>query len=255
MCGIAGALRYDGAPVDREALSRAARSIAHRGPDDEGFHFDGPVGLAHRRLSIIDLERGRPSADDQRGRTRSWLTYNGEIYNYRELRRVLEARGHRFVSHTDTEVLVHGYEEWGERMLAPPQRDVRVRDLGRRERQLLLARDRFGVKPLYCARTRAGWCSARRSRRSSRSPASRHACRSPALIEYFTFQNTFGEDTLFEGITMLPAGHVASRGATTAAISAARYYDPDPARAEPTPGDGRLAEELERRSSAPSIAS
>ena len=87
-----------------------------------------------------------------------WLTYNGEIYNYRELRRLLEARGHRFRSHTDSEVLVHGYEEWGEQHARAPQRDLRVRDLGQRaSSELLLARDRFGAKPLYLRqRRRAG---------------------------------------------------------------------------------------------------
>ena len=101
MCGIAGELRHDGAPVDREALGRAARSIAHRGPDDEGIHLDGPVGLAHRRLSIIDLsESGHQPMSNEDGTV--WLTYNGEIYNFRELRRLLEARGHRFASHTDS---------------------------------------------------------------------------------------------------------------------------------------------------------
>ena len=116
MCGIAGVLNHDGAPVDHEALLRASTSIAHRGPDDQGLYVDGPVGLAHRRLSIIDVSpagRGPMTNEDET----VWLTYNGEIYNFRELRRLLEARGHTFRSHTDSEVLVHGWEEWGDQLV------------------------------------------------------------------------------------------------------------------------------------------
>ena len=116
-----------------QALERACASLAHRGPDDEGIHVDGPVGLGHRRLSIIDVSAAGRQPMTNEDET-VWLTYNGEIYNFRELRRLLEARGHRFRSHTDSEVLVHGWEEWGERPRRPPERDLRLRDLGRAPR-------------------------------------------------------------------------------------------------------------------------
>src|SRR5690242_13235457 len=112
MCGIAGVLQHDGAPVDIEALRRAGRSIAHRGPDDEGVRVLGPAGLAHRRPSFIDPSHAGHQPMSNEDKT-VWLTYSGEIYNFRDLRRLLEARGHRFRSRTDSEVLVHGYEEWG----------------------------------------------------------------------------------------------------------------------------------------------
>src|SRR5436309_11175167 len=111
MCGIAGILRQDGAPVDEAILRRMTGVLAHRGPDGEGFHVGGAVGLGHRRLAIIDLATGaQPMASDD-GTT--WITYNGEVYNYRELRRELEARGVGFRTTSDTEVILRAYETWG----------------------------------------------------------------------------------------------------------------------------------------------
>jgi asparagine synthase (glutamine-hydrolysing) len=107
MCGIAGFLNLDGRPADRERLVDMTRSIRHRGPDGEGFHLDGAVGLGHRRLSILDLETGaQPMTTPD---SRAWIVFNGEIYNYVELRRELEARGHRFATRSDTEVILHQY--------------------------------------------------------------------------------------------------------------------------------------------------
>jgi asparagine synthase (glutamine-hydrolysing) len=148
MCGICGIYNYaTGAPADPARVEAMAQSIRHRGPDDDGFHYDGPLGLGFRRLSIIDLATGhQPLCDENATR---WVVLNGEIYNYRELRRELEAAGHRFRTRTDTETIAHGHEEWGA--------DVTNRlngmfgfalwDAPRRE--LLLARDPLGIKPLY----------------------------------------------------------------------------------------------------------
>ena len=241
MCGIAGELRHDGTPVDREALGRAARSIAHRGPDDEGIHVDGPVGLAHRRLSIIDLSAsGHQPMSNEDGTI--WLTYNGEIYNFRDLRRLLEARGHRFASHTDSEVLVHGYEEWGEKLLERLNGIFAFAIWDRRERRLLLARDRFGTKPLYLRRQR------NRLLFGSEIKAILALAGEPArlslnsLMQYMSFQNTYGEETLFEDVTMLPAGTwmvVREDGTATRGV----YYDPIPC-AEPTSDDRHVTEAL-----------
>src|SRR5579871_1607043 len=241
MCGIAGALQHDGVQVDRDALQRAARSIAHRGPDDEGLRIDGPVGLAHRRLSIIDLSTaGRQPMSNEDGTV--WLTYNGEIYNFRELRRLLEARGHRFASHTDSEVLVHGYEEWGLGLLERLNGIFAFAIWDGRRRELLMARDRFGVKPLYVKRepNRILFGSEIKAILALAGSSARLSI--PSLVEYMTFQNTYGEETLFEGVTMLPAGswcRVSEDGHGTAAT----YYDPLPA-ADQTPGNGRLTEAL-----------
>jgi asparagine synthase (glutamine-hydrolysing) len=148
MCGICGELRLDGAPVEASLLARMLPALARRGPDDEGTWLAGPVGFGHRRLSIIDLsERShQPMVDDELA-----LVFNGAIYNYRELRAELQARGHRFVSGGDTEVILKAYREWG---LDCPARlhgmfAFAIWD-GARQR-LFCARDRFGIKPFYYA--------------------------------------------------------------------------------------------------------
>jgi asparagine synthase (glutamine-hydrolysing) len=241
VCGIAGELRHDGAPVGRGALARAARSIAHRGPDDEGLYLDGAVGLAHRRLSIIDLSAsGHQPMSNEDGTV--WLTYNGEIYNFRELRRLLEARGHRFISHTDSEVLVHGYEEWGVKLLDRLNGIFAFAIWDSRERRLLLARDRFGTKPLYLRRERERllFGSEIKAILALAGEPARLSFRS--LVEYMSFQNTFGEQTLFEDVTILPPGTwmlVKEDGATTRGV----YYDPIPC-AEPTLGDRHVTDAL-----------
>jgi len=110
VCGIAGIVRSDGAPVDRELLARMNEAIHHRGPDEDGFYFNDGVGLAMRRLAIIDLKSGQqpiPTAD----RT-AWIVFNGEIYNYRELRKQLEDAGHHFETNSDTEEIVHAYDQY-----------------------------------------------------------------------------------------------------------------------------------------------
>src|SRR5688572_8907439 len=112
MCGIAGQFNYRGEePVNPETIRRMADSIAHRGPDDEGYRVEGPLGLGFRRLSIIDLAGGHQPMSDEAETV--WLVFNGEIYNYRELRSQLLQRGHRFRTNSDTEVIIHGYKEWG----------------------------------------------------------------------------------------------------------------------------------------------
>src|SRR5258708_39897583 len=112
MCGIAGILHFDGTPVSTECLHAMARAIAHRGPDAEGYYNVGPVGLAHRRLAIIDLSPDgvQPMSNEDES---IWVVFNGEIYNYLSVRAELETRGHLFHSHTDTEAIVHAYEECG----------------------------------------------------------------------------------------------------------------------------------------------
>ena len=150
MCGILAQFAYDGTrPVDLDTLRAMADTMEHRGPDDADYRVRGPVGLAHRRLSIIDLSAaGRqpmPNEDES-----VWLTFNGEIYNFPELRRELIGRGHRFRSNADSEVILHGYEEWG-----GPGCVERLRGMfgfviwDEAQRTLFCARDRLGIKPVY----------------------------------------------------------------------------------------------------------
>ena len=149
MCGISGFLNRDPAqPADRDLVARMTSVIAHRGPDGSGLHVDGPVALGHRRLAIIDLSSaGAQPMTNEDGTV--WITFNGEIYNYLELRSELLARGHVFRSRCDTEVLVHGYEEWGD---ALPERIAGMFAFAiwdARKKRLFLARDRLGKKPIY----------------------------------------------------------------------------------------------------------
>ena len=112
MCGITGQFNFQRRePVERETIVRMADSIAHRGPDDEGYFIAGPIGLGFRRLSIIDLSGGHQPMSDAEETV--WVIFNGEIYNFKELRAELEERGHRFRTNSDTEVIIHGYKEWG----------------------------------------------------------------------------------------------------------------------------------------------
>ena len=223
------------------ALQRAADAIAHRGPDDEGLHLDGPVGLAHRRLSIIDLTAaGHQPMSNEDGTV--WLTYNGEIYNFAELRRLLQARGHRFVSQTDSEVLVHGYEEWGVGLL-PRLNGIfafAVWDAPRDE--LLLVRDRFGAKPLYYRRDSHGLAFGSEIKAILALVGERARLRLSAVVEYMTFQNTFGEETLFEGVNTLAPG-TWMRARRDGTVSAGTFHDPLP-EAEPASDPERVSETL-----------
>src|SRR6516225_7344371 len=151
MCGIAGVLYADGGrPVPRPLLKRMADRIAHRGPDAEGFWAGSGVGLAHRRLSIIDLAGGDQPLCNEDGTI--WVVFNGEIYNYRELRDGLLGRGHVLKTHSDTEVLVHLYEEAGDALVERLRGMFAFALWDGRRRRLLLARDRLGIKPLYLYR-------------------------------------------------------------------------------------------------------
>ncbi|MGH9425054.1 MAG: asparagine synthetase B family protein, partial [Terriglobia bacterium] len=148
MCGIAGIFNYkNSAPVDALEMRRMAGTMVHRGPDDEGFYVSGPLGFAHRRLSIIDLAGGHQPMFNEDGSV--GIIFNGEIYNHEELRRELEAKGHVFRTHSDTEAIIHAFEEYGS--------DFERRLIGmfafalwdERRRMLVLSRDRLGIKPLY----------------------------------------------------------------------------------------------------------
>src|SRR5438876_11475627 len=151
MCGITGIFNLDDKPVSATILKRMTDSIAHRGPDGDGQYVEGAVGLGHRRLAIIDLsEAGHQPMMSACGRY--VITYNGEIYNFQELRTELEAKGYRFHSRTDTEVVLNAFVEWGEKCLDRFNGMFAFAIWDKRERKLLLARDRYGIKPIYYAR-------------------------------------------------------------------------------------------------------
>src|SRR5919107_1589484 len=149
MCGIYGILRFDGLPADATPLAGMGRVIAHRGPDDESVHAEGPCAIGMRRLSIIDLSGGHQPISNEDGRL--WLVCNGEIYNFRELRRELEARGHRFRSQSDSEVVLYAYAEYGDSFIERLNGMFAFALWDGLRRRLLIARDRLGIKPLYIA--------------------------------------------------------------------------------------------------------
>src|SRR4051794_26828315 len=148
MCGIAGVLRFDGEPVAARQVAGMADRPRPRGPDGDGVWADGPVGLGHRRLAVIDLSpTGRQPMGNETGDV--LISYNGELYNYQPLRTELEGAGHRFHSRSDTEVIVHAYEEWGADCLHRFNGHFAFAIWDGPDRRLFLARDRFGTKPLY----------------------------------------------------------------------------------------------------------
>lgn len=204
MCGIAGYLNLDGAPADGRIVAAMRDALAHRGLDGSGLYLDGPLGFGHRRLSIIDLREvaSQPmhSADGR------WtIIYNGELYNFRELRIELEREGWSFRTLSDTEVLLAGVVVWGVRRLA-----LRIDGMAAfaiwdaRDKRLHLVRDRFGVKPLYLWRTPGRLAFASEIKAFLAHPDFRVRVNEAALREYFTFQNLFRPHTLFAGVEHLP---------------------------------------------------
>ena len=241
MCGIAGVLERTGGRVDLDVLQSMAATLAHRGPDEEGFHRDGPVGLAFRRLSIIDIAGGHQPMSDEAGHV--WVMLNGEIYNFVELRAELVALGHRFRTRSDTECIVHGYLEWGDDVLHHLNGMFGLAIWDARRRRLVLGRDRAGVKPLYYQLTsdRLVFGS---ELRAVRIVTTKPAVDVVSLNLFLRYRYTPSPRTLFEGIAKLAAGTrlVVEADGTT---RVERWWDYDPA---PVPHDPERAkaELLER---------
>lgn len=226
MCGIAGLATLNDEPVSAGVVRRMTDAIAHRGPDGEGCYTDGPVGLGHRRLAIIDLTpAGHQPMMTVDGRY--VLTYNGEIYNFQQLRLELEALGHQFRSRTDSEVLLHAYAQWGEGCLARLNGMFAFAVWDRAEQRLVLARDRYGVKPLYYFADGARVIFASEIKAILTCPGIVRKVCAPALNEYFTFQNILTDLTLFEGIRVLMPGHTLTVDLRTRQVVAKQYWDFD----------------------------
>jgi asparagine synthase (glutamine-hydrolyzing) len=207
MCGICGVAGQADESLMKAMLSR----IAHRGPDDEGIYLTTTstgerLGLGHRRLSIIDLSpAGHEPMTDASGEI--WLTYNGEIYNFKSLRRQLEAAGHRFRSDTDAEVVIYAYREWGRDFLSRLNGMFALALWDGRDETLLLARDRLGIKPLYYADTPAGFAFASEIKALLAIPDTRRSVDLAALDQFMSFLWTPDPQTIFQGIHKLPPAH------------------------------------------------
>jgi asparagine synthase (glutamine-hydrolysing) len=246
MCGIAGILHLDGAPASPQLIRAMTRQVAHRGPDGEDHVADGPIALGHRRLAIIDLsDAARQPMETRDGRF--LLTYNGELYNFHQLRLQLTARGYQFRSQGDSEVLLYAFAEWGIDALLRFNGMFAFAIWDRRDRKLVLARDRFGVKPLYYGRFGNTLLFGSEAKAILAHSAAKIELDVAGLAEYLSFQNFFTSSTLFSGIRLLPAGsYLEFELDREASPSPVMYWDFD--FNEPTqPGDEReYIEELDR---------
>jgi len=206
MCGICGKLEFDlQARVSPTLVKAMADTISHRGPDDDGYYVSGPIGLGFRRLSIIDLNTGHQPISNEDGSV--WIVFNGEIYNYQELREHLLSRGHIFKTRTDTEVIVHLYEEFGESCVEKLRGMFAFAIWDGRNRTLFIARDRLGIKPLYYASSSKSLVFASEMKAILADPEVRREVE-PAMIDRFlSFNYTPGEETFFKNIHKLQPGH------------------------------------------------
>jgi asparagine synthase (glutamine-hydrolysing) len=205
MCGIAGLVDLRGRSVEPLLVRRLCDALAHRGPDDEGYFVSGPVGLGHRRLAILDLVSGRQPISNEAGTV--WVTFNGEIYNFQELRQVLERHGHRFSTRSDTEVIVHGYEEWGVECVRRLRGMFAFGLWDARAKRLLLARDRVGKKPLFYAEVDDQWVFASELQALIQHPGLAREVDRTALDDYLTYGYVPAPKTIFKGVWKLPPAH------------------------------------------------
>ena len=214
MCGIAGIINLDPQqPVDVERLGRMRDVLRHRGPDDEGLWAEGPVGLAHRRLSIVDIAGGAQPMTTADGN--AWIVFNGEIYNHPSLKRVLEARGRHYKTRSDTETILHLYSEAGENCVEQLRGMFAFALWDRQRRQLLLTRDRLGIKPLYYAITDRHLLFASEIKAILASGYIQPSLNACVVPEYLATGFTSGAETFFQGVRKLLPGRTLtwSRGA------------------------------------------
>lgn len=243
MCGLAGVLNADGRPVTRRELASMAGALRHRGPDGFGYYLGADTGLVHVRLSVIDLERSAQPLTNEDGTL--VIVYNGEVYNYPELTRELVARGHRFQTAGDTEVIVHGYEEWGTGVLARLNGQFAFALYDRHRRRLLLARDRYGIRPLFYASSTDGLRFASEVKALFMGGGVRPDLDPAGLDQVFTSWAAVPPRTPFRGVHALEPGCFAvyERGR----LRATRYYAAPRARSPGRQGRGDSLERLDAR--------
>jgi asparagine synthase (glutamine-hydrolysing) len=208
MCGIVGILHHDKRPVEIASVRRMAAQIRHRGPDATGAAVDGPVGLGHTRLSIIDLAGGRQPMATPNGALQ--VTFNGEIFNYLELRDRLIGLGHQFATRSDTEVILHAYEQWGDDCVEQFNGQWAFAIWDRRRRRLFLSRDRLGIRPLFYTSDARRFLFASEVKALATDPQLTLSLDPVGLNQVFTYWTTLAPRTVFEGIHELPPGHCLS---------------------------------------------
>jgi asparagine synthase (glutamine-hydrolysing) len=246
MCGIAGFLNVDGQPASPAVVRTMTQAVAHRGPDGEGVYVDDCVALGHRRLAIIDLSpaghQPMPSVDGQ-----YVLTFNGEIFNFKELRGELEGCGHQFRSRSDSEVLLNAFIQWGPACVDRFNGMFAFAIWNRAKRQLFLARDRYGIKPLYFARTGDVFLFGSEVKALLAHPRFGVRMDRRGLLEYFSFQNFLTDRTLFEDVRLLPAAcHLTLTAGDCRQPEPVRYWDFEFREPEMAADDREYVEELDR---------
>src|SRR3954471_2277467 len=242
MCGIAGILAGGGSPPRSDELAAMIGELKHRGPDGTGYYRDADCGLGHARLSIIDLAGGRQPIHNEDQTV--WVSFNGEIFNYIELRRELEEQGHRFYTQSDTEVLVHLYEEQGERFVEALNGQFAIALWDSPRQRLVLARDRTGIRPLFHAEHDGRFLFASEVKALFAIPGMPRALDREALAQTCTFWSPLAPRSAFEGVSSLPPGHVMVFEGGKRRLR--KYWDwsfPEPGETSQRP-EGELAEEL-----------
>jgi len=239
MCGIAGQFNFaTGLPIEQERLTRMTRTITHRGPDDEGYFISNSIGLGFRRLAIIDLGGGQQPMSDAAETV--WLVFNGEIYNFKELRTELEARGHVFRTNSDTEVIVHGYKEWGPDVLKRLNGmfGLAIWDVGKK--RLLVARDPMGIKPIYYAVTKESLFFGSEIRPVQAGLEHRLAVDPLSLNLFLRYRYIPAPRTLYVGVQKLAPGEMLIADST--GVNVKRWYDFEPTPYDPMPSDDAAVE-------------
>jgi asparagine synthase (glutamine-hydrolysing) len=245
MCGITGKVDFSGAIVDRALIETMCATIAHRGPDDERVWTAPYVGLGQRRLAIIDLDhRGAAPLSNEDGSV--WVTFNGEIYNFLELRAELESKGHTFRTNTDTEVIVHLYEEHGVDCVQRMRGMFAFAVWDANAKRLFAARDRLGKKPFVYTRTPNAFIFGSEIKAVTADPSVTIAPNYRAIDEYLTLQYVPSPLTAFEGIEKLPAAHWLICDATTRDVRIERYWEA-PSREKTRASEEEIGDELVHR--------
>lgn len=226
MCGIVGVFNLNGEPFALSNLKQMAETIAHRGPDGDGYYVDNQIGLAHKRLAILDVSN--KGAQPMTSKDGNWvITFNGCIYNYLELQQELKSKGHEFISTTDTEVIVEGLAEYGPSFFERLNGMFAVGAWNKQDKTLYLSRDRYGIKPLYYWFTGKTIVFASEIKAIIAHPKFSLKVNLPALNEYFTFQNMLSFRTLFEGVVMLPPANTVSINSQTNYVKHKSWWDYD----------------------------
>ncbi|QDT73347.1 XrtA/PEP-CTERM system amidotransferase [Lacipirellula limnantheis] len=224
MCGIAGIFNISGMPIDQRILCAMSDALVHRGPDDSGYHIDNGLGLAHRRLAIIDLAAGKQPIYNEFGTV--CVVFNGEIYNFHKLRAELEGYGHRFSTSTDTEVIVHSWEQWGDECVQRFRGMFAFALWDSKSETLFLARDRLGIKPLYY-----GWLSpdvfafASELKSLRKHPHFRSDISWPAVEDYFAYGFVPDPHSIYSQVRKLPPAHHLRISKSRADSQPVKYWD------------------------------